>query len=196
MLDLEMELVTTFKNSLWSRSKKNMWRMGMVTFPRQHQKEFIVAVLNATRIWPTEVLRTERPKMKKRFYSYFWVTVRQEVTVHIHDVYKENCKGSKQNTQLTLSTSRLFRNESLTRIEHTQPEHQLLLQECPSSCFWGLIPGDAQKVSCDTKTPTEKCSSSKTPTEKCLLTKVDITPFQEKIQCCGSCGLPSFGEPL
>lgn len=39
---------------------------GMVTFPRKHQKEFIVAVVNATRICPTEVLRSERPKMKKK----------------------------------------------------------------------------------------------------------------------------------
>lgn len=87
--------------------------------------------------------------------------------MHIHDLYKENCKGSKQNTQLTLSTSRLFKDESLTCIEHTQPEHQLLLQECPSFCFSGLITGDAQKVSCDTKTPTQKCSSSKKATKKC-----------------------------
>lgn len=43
----------------------------MVTFPRKHQKEFIVAVVIATRICPTEVLRSERPKMKKKFIFIF-----------------------------------------------------------------------------------------------------------------------------
>lgn len=66
--------------------EKHMSRMGSWRFPCSIRREFIVIVLSATRTCPGEVLRTERPKNERTYFLDFWVTVRQEITVHIHDV--------------------------------------------------------------------------------------------------------------